>query len=70
MDSGTCSGFCDQSRINATSTMEISEAIGSVRRKTDDQTTIDQKTVGRELSGQRIVGQDDVDQETADLLCA
>ena len=65
MDSGTCSGFCDQSRINATSTMEISEAIGPVRRKTDDQTTInqktiDQKTVGRDLSGQRIVGQDDV----------
>ena len=51
--------------------MEISETNGSVRRKTDDQTTInqkaiDQKTVGRDLSGQRIVGQDDVNQEAID----
>ena len=71
MDSGTCSEFCNQSRINVTSTMEISEAKGSVRRKTDDRKTINQKaidrnTVGRDISGQRIVGQDDVNQEATD----
>ena len=71
MDSDTCSEFCNQSRINATSTMEISETNGFVKRNTDDQTTInqktiDRKTVGRDLGGQRIVGQDDVDQEATD----
>ena len=65
MDSDASSEFCNQSRINVTSTMKTSETNGTVRRKADDRTTINQKTIGQktvghDLSGQRIVGQDDV----------
>ncbi len=71
VDSGTLSEFCNLSRIRTTSTMEISETNGSVKRKTDDRTTInqktsDQKTVDPDLGGQRIVVQDDVNQEATD----